>query len=267
MSATKTDAGAGSQTIDRTLRLLVEIGDGGVDGVSLAECSRRLGYSKATALRILRTLERWRLVEGDATTGAYRLGVATLRLGMIYLENLDLRRVALPVLQELARETGETVHLGVLAGSQVVYIEKVDGSHAVRMFSRVGHTMPSHSTGVGKAILAFLPNDILEDTLPADLERFTPTTITDRRDLLAHFDEIRSRGYAIDNVENEEGIACVGAPVFDHTGGVAAAVSVAGPAHRMSADRIAEYGVLARRGALRLSDLLGYRGFTILDEP
>jgi len=254
---------AGSQTVERALEILVAIGASGLDGMTLAECSTRLSYSKATTHRILRALEVHGFVEADDDTGAYKLGMTNLRLGMDYLEHLELRRAALRTLRTLAEEAQETVHLGVLDEARVVYIEKVESQHAIRMFSRVGHTMPAYSTGVGKAILAFLPTDLVVHLLPASFEGFTATTITTRDALLVHLNETRALGYAIDDVENEEGIRCVGAPVFDHTGSVIAAISVAGPATRITLERLEELGRVTQQAALAVSERLGYRGLTV----
>jgi DNA-binding IclR family transcriptional regulator len=249
---------AGSQTLDRSLRALLRIGESGPRGLTLAECSATLGYSKPTVHRILRTLEARGFLGFDRERGRYTLGVANLRLGMAFLEQLDLRDAALPILRELGERTGETVHLGVLDGSDVVYIEKVESKHAVRMFSQIGRTMPAYSTGVGKAILAFLPDDELEQALPERLEPRTAATITNRQELRKHLAGVRRRGYSTDDIENEEGIRCVGAPVFDHTGAVCAGVSVAGPASRVTPDRSRELTELVQSAALAISRRIGF---------
>jgi IclR family acetate operon transcriptional repressor len=249
----------GSQTLDRALNVLLAIADNGSSGLSLADCTAILAYSKPTTHRILRTLAARGFVRVDEQNGTYSLGLTTLRLGMDFLEQVDIRREALPLLRALADETGETVHLGVLQGSDVVYIEKVESAHAVRMFSRVGHTMPTYSTGIGKAILAFLPDEELQDALPAQLQAHTEATITDRARLRAHLTETRERGYSIDDIENEDGIRCAGAPVFDHTGAVCAGISVAGPASRITPDRLPELGRRARETALEIAARIGYR--------
>lgn len=252
-------AQTGSQTLDRALNVLIAIAENGASGLSLAECTAILGYSKPTTHRILRTLARRGFVRVDEQNATYSLGLTTLRLGMDFLEQLDIRREALPLLRALAHESGETVHLGVLQGSEVVYIEKVESAHAVRMFSRVGHTMPTYSTGIGKAILAFLPEEELERALPPRLERRTPTTITDRATLRRHLAEIRGQGYSTDDVENEEGIRCAGAPVFDHSGTVCAGISVAGPASRVTSERLPELGQRARETAQEISTRIGFQ--------
>src|SRR4051812_5366017 len=131
---------AGSRTLDRALAVLLEVGASGGRGLTLSECTSILGYSKPTTYRMLRTLASRGFLQSDEERGVYTLGIANLRLGMVFLEQLDLRREALPVLRRLADRTAETVHLGVLHGAEVVYIEKVESPQAVRMFSRIGHT-------------------------------------------------------------------------------------------------------------------------------
>jgi DNA-binding IclR family transcriptional regulator len=135
------------------------------------------------------------------------------------------------------------------------------------MYSRVGHTMPAHSTGVGKAILAFLSVEELEAALPKRLGQRTESTITDKDVLREHLATVRARGYSTDNVENEEGIRCVGAPVFDHTGAVSAAISIAGPANRVTSERFAELGEQAREIALKISARIGHRGPETQGQP
>jgi len=249
----------GSQTLDRALTVLLEVARNGDRGLTLAECSRILGYTKPTTHRILRTLTQREFLRVDEQRGLYTLGITNLRLGTHFLEALDVRREALPVLRPLAAQAEETVHLGTLSGTSVVYIEKVEGPRAVRMFSRVGDTMPAYCTGIGKAILAWLEDDELGRHLPRRLERRTPNTIVDRNELRAELARIRGRGYSTDNVENEEGIRCVGAPVFDHVGGVAGGISIAGPEQRMTNERLAQLGPVVREHADAISAALGHR--------
>lgn len=253
-----TDVTAGSQTLDRALSALMRIGESGRRGLTLAECSASLGYSKATAHRILRTLAARGFLRVDPERGLYTLGPTNLRLGMTFLEQLDIRTEALPLLRELGDRTGETVHLGVLDGCDVIYIEKIESTHAVRMFSRIGHTMPAYSTGIGKAILAHLRPEELARALPEKLERRTSATITVPEALVQHLAEIRRRGYSTDDVENEDGIRCVGAAVLDHSGRACAGISIAGPESRVTADRFPELGELVREAAMSVSQRMGY---------
>jgi len=253
-----TEVAAGSQTLDRALGALLRIGESGSRGLTLAECSASLGYSKPTVHRILRTLASRGFLRVDRERGLYTLGVANLRLGMAFLEQLDLRDEALPILRELGERTGETVHLGVLDGSDVVYIDKVESKHAVRMFSQIGRTMPAYSTGVGKAILAYLPDDELEQALPERLETRTAATITNRQELRKHLASVRRRGYSTDEVENEEGIRCVGAPVFDHTRNIVLAITAIGPSGSFDGAWDGTIARALRACAARVSARLGF---------
>jgi DNA-binding IclR family transcriptional regulator len=250
---------AGSKTLERALMVLLEIGNAGDRGLTLSECAGVLGYSKATTHRILRTLTRHGFLRFDEERSTFLLGVTNLRLGIDFLERIDLRRQALPVLRGLAEQFGETVHLGRLSGTDVVYIEKVESPQAVRMYSRVGDTMPAYSTGIGKAILAFLDEDELQRHLPAELVARTPKTIVEPAALHRELAATRKRGYSIDDIENEDGIRCAGAPILDHADQVQAGISVAGPASRMTRDRLATLGPLVREAADAISATVGHR--------
>jgi DNA-binding IclR family transcriptional regulator len=259
VAQTKEQPLEGTKSLDRALTILLEIAGRGERGMTLSECSVVLGYSKATTHRILQTLARREFLRLDEERGTFTLGVTNLRLGIEFLENIDLRREALPMLRVLAETTAETAHLGRLSHTDVVYIEKVESSHAVRMYSRVGDTMPAYSTGIGKAVLAFLDESELERHLPPALERRAANTITDRDALREELRRTRERGYSLDDIENEDGIRCTGAPIFDHTGRVQAGLSVAGPATRMTMSRLRELGPQVRVQADLVSARLGFR--------
>jgi IclR family acetate operon transcriptional repressor len=258
---------AGTQTLDRALSVLFQVSASGSRGLSLAECTAILEYSKPTTFRILRNLQARGMLTHNGDRRIYTLGPTVLRLGMGYLESLDQRREALPTMRRLGAETGETIHLGILDGGGVVYIEKVDSPQSVRMFSRIGLTMPAHSTGIGKAILAYLPGDDLTARLPDRLEARTAATITCRSLLEEHLRGVRARGYSTDDMENEDGISCVGAPIFDHTGAVCAGLSIAGPATRVTPDRFADLGPLVRDAGAEISAKLGYHPAKLRSRP
>jgi IclR family acetate operon transcriptional repressor len=229
--------------------------------LSAQEVARECGLSRPTAYRLLTTLQARGFAAGGARGAEirYQLGAALVRLGQRALEALELPGLAKPALRELSRQTGETAHLGVLDGAEGLYLDKVEGSHRVQVRSPLGRRGPLHCTSLGKAILAHLPVEE-RDALLARLElpRRTPRTITDRAVLAKHLAEVRARGYALDEVENEEGVLCVGAPIFDHTGRVFAAVSVSGPDFRLSG-RIAELAGHVARAARAVSRELGYQ--------
>jgi DNA-binding IclR family transcriptional regulator len=247
---------AGTQSLDRALEVLTTIG-ASPDGLTLAACSSMLGFSKATTHRMLRTLVAREFLSYDDDLGVYNLGVANLRLGSEYLRRIDLRRVALPAMRDLVAETRETAHLATASGSDVIYIEVVDSPEPVRIFSRVGDSIPAFATGVGKAILAWTESDRLGTRLPGELVARTPNTLVDRDALLADLAATRERGFAIDNMENREGIRGFAAPIFDHSNLVIASVSIAGPAERVTSAADALLGPLVAATAQRISDALG----------
>lgn len=226
--------------------------------LTLSELGRRAGVPAPTVLRLLRALQEESLVEVDGE-GRYRLGVQCLVLGSTYLNNFDLRAEARAELERLAEETGETVHLGVPEGTQVIYVDKVETTHSVRMYSRVGATSPMYSTGIGKAILAHAGPELLEAVAAAGLARRTPNTITDVTRLRAELERVRERGYSIDDIENEEGIRCAAAAVLRADGTPLAAVSVSGPATRITEERLPALGEAVMAVTARLSARLGYQ--------
>ncbi|MBH0097520.1 IclR family transcriptional regulator [Salinibacterium sp. NSLL150] len=248
---------AGTQSLDRALEVLITIADSPEPGLTLAACSTMLKYSKATTHRMLRTLVARDFLAYDEETMVYSLGVANLRIGSEYLRRIDLRRIALPAMRELVAESRDTAHLATLSESDVVYIEVVDSPEPVRIFSRVGDSVPAFATGVGKAILAWTSADRLERRLPATLTARTENTITTRDALMADLAVTRERGFAIDNMENREGIRGYAAAIFDHTDSVVASVSIAGPAAKVTEELDLVLGPLVRQTADTISKLLG----------
>lgn len=258
-SANRPDAGGttGTQSVDRALQVLLQIAESPPPGLTLAACSSILGYSKPTTLRILRTLEARQFLRYDEELGVYTLGVATVQLGSEYLHRLDLRRAALPAMRALVDETQETAHLGVLSGTDVVYIELVDSPHPVRVFSRVGAAVPAYATAIGKAILAWTPAEARAEHISHPLAARTPFTLRTDEALADDFIETRERGFAIDNQENREGIRGFAAPVFDFQGKVIAAVSIAGPSTRVMPEAAGELGARIVATAAEISASMG----------
>jgi len=228
-------------------------------GLQLTELCHRADLPKPTALRLLGPLLDFGLVD-CRDGGRYRLGPECLVLGAAFRGALDLRAEAGDLLHALVELTGETVHLAIPDRGRVLYVDKVESPHALRMVSRIGGTNPFHCTGLGKAMLAFAGEDLVRRAIAAGLERRTPRTIVEVGELEAELERIREWGFAIDDVENEPGVRCVGAPVFDEEGAVTAAISVAGPEHRLTRERAIELGPRVRAAADELSRRLGHRG-------
>lgn len=246
------------QAVERAFQLLDVLArtDAGV-----SELARATGLHKATVHRLLRTLRGLGLVELGPDGTRYRLGLRLLELGGRVLARLDLRDVARPYLTELRDRTRLTVHMAVLDGAEVVYIEKLDSPANLRMASFVGTRNPAYCTALGKAILAALPEDELEAVLAKT--RFVPktsNTITSPEALRQDLAATRARGYSIDNVENEEGIRCVGAPIFGHSGRVVASISASGPIFSVTLEGIDELGQMVANVGQQISRALGYPG-------
>jgi DNA-binding IclR family transcriptional regulator len=201
--------------------------------LSLAELARRTGIPRATAFRLLSTLEQAGFLA--KVRGAYQVGIKCFVLGNIVAGGLDLRETAHPHLVALRDSTRETTQIAILDHWQVVYLERMLSPLPVGfMRTRAGAILPAYCTGLGKTMLAFRPE--AEVKAWARKQRFppiTPRTITSGARLLKELQAIRERGYGLDEEEREKGVCCVAAPVRNHTGDVVAAISVAGPTHRM----------------------------------
>ncbi|MFC5910939.1 IclR family transcriptional regulator [Streptacidiphilus monticola] len=226
-----------SQTVSRALRLLAELGEGERTLDQLAEA---LGVHKTTALRLLQSLEQDRFVHRDSAF-RYHLGAGLFALASLALEQRPIRRIAAPHLAELNAATGQTVHLAALEAGEVVYIDKYDSRHPVRMYSRIGLRAGLHNTAVAKVLLAGLP--LAERRRIArgiDYVRSTERTLTDPQALLAELERVAEQGWAEDRAEHESFINCVAAPVRDASGRVAAAVSVSVPDVVLPYDQVLE---------------------------
>jgi len=219
-----------SQTLDRALLILDFVGE---RPRRITEIATLLEVHHSTALRLLHTLRKHGFVH-ELPDHRYRLGSAIFRLGFQALEGIELRSVAKPFMERLNAVTGETVHLGTLEDGDVVYVEKVEASHRVRMHSRIGAIAPLHCTGVAKAILAFLPEGKRQELVAGhELKEFTEHTLTTAEAVEADLVVSRERGYALDAEEHETGIHCIAAPVFTADGDVAGALSLTAPMSRI----------------------------------
>jgi DNA-binding IclR family transcriptional regulator len=224
-----------SQSLSRALRLLTELAEG---PRSLDDLAALLDVHKTTVLRLLRTLEEDRLVFRDAAY-RYHLGAGLFALSSRALEQRPVRAVAAPHLAALNRETGHTVHLAAYEGGEVVYIDKYDSRHPVRMYSRIGLGARLHCTAVAKVLLAGL--SLPERRAVAEsieYEAMTPNTLTSPDALLSELVRVAEQGYAVDHGEHETFINCVGAPIRDASGQVVAAASISVPDVLLDFDQV-----------------------------
>jgi DNA-binding IclR family transcriptional regulator len=221
------------RVLERALRLLEELADG--SSMKLSDLSESLEMSSSTVYRLLTTLANYGYVDHNSRTGGYKLGFACLELAHSFLRSNDIRRIALPVLEDLRDISTETVHLAVLNHWEVVYLEKLENLHAIgAMGSRAGGRSPAYCTGLGKVLLAFAdPGEVRIHFDQDGMISFTALTITNPDNLMDHLKQIRAQGYALDMGEHEEDVQCVAAPIRDIEGNVIAAISVSGPRSRL----------------------------------
>ena len=250
------------QTIERTALILEILGQAS-DGMSLGGLSEKVELPKGTTHRLLASLAYFGFIRQDRVSKHYHLGFKLVELGNQLLSHIDLRKEAHPYLVELSDEVQEIVHLVVLDQDKALYIDKVDfysRRGGLQMVSRLGAKISLHCSAVGKAMLAFMDKSDAERIIQnIHFNRLTDNTITDPHELKKHLEKIRAEGYAIDNEENEKGVRCVGAPIFNETGEVVAAMSVSGPTTRMTFRKIDS--ILKSRvteTAMRISRKLGF---------
>jgi IclR family acetate operon transcriptional repressor len=248
-----------STTVAKAINILDILAAKAEAGISLAELCALIDIPKSSTHRYLVTLQELGLAERKSND-RYTLGTKIIEMAGTYLLQSDLRNDSQPVLDELAELTGETIHLAVPSGTEVVYIAKVESKHALSMYSHIGARLPMHCTALGKAILAFSDRHKLQAVLAAPLVIRTPNSITLVKALEDELTSIRKRGYAIDNEENEIGIRCIGAPIFDYTTKPVGAISVSAPSDRMDPERCNTLGPLLLKAAQKVSRRKGYAG-------
>jgi len=251
------------QTIERASSILDILGQS-PDGISIRELSSKIKLPKGTIHRLLSSLSYFGYVRQDPKTRNYLLGFKLVELGNLLLNQLDLRKEAEPFLKDLAERTKETVHMVLLDRNEVVYIDKVETDQhtsGLRMASRVGLRNPAHSSAVGKVLLAHFSEEELNNfTKEKGLLKRTENTITDPGRLREHLSIVRAQGYAIDDEENEKGIRCVAAPIYNEVGKPVAAMSISGPAFRITKKVIQEsLKKEVMETALKVSQRLGFR--------
>lgn len=244
----------GLRALDRAVTILWTLAEHPA-GLSLAALARETGLTTTTAHRILAALRSKRLVR-ESADGLHLLGIGTLMLSRPYLEGLELRSEALPHLKALNAEVNEACHLGALASPHIVYIEKLDSTHPVRMVSRVGSTMPAVRTAMGRAILALSSEATVDQVLADSLQQLGP--VADEAHVREALERARSLGYATDLEENEPGISCIGAAVRDADGRPIAAISVSSPTARFQERDFDAFAARVVDTAAAISESLGY---------
>lgn len=247
------------RVLDRAFRILELLSDG--KPRTLQELSGEIGLHTSTTFRQLATLVHYRYAQRNEQTNQYTLGLSCLELARAYYEGNDLRSVAMPELEKLRNETKETVHLAILDQMEIVYIEKLQGLHAIGLMgSRVGGRSPAYCTGVGKVLLAYLAPGVIKDYfIKRKLHRYTDNTITSFAALVSELTSIHNQGYALDHGEHEFEVCCVATPIFDMRRDVIAALSISGPTDRLEPiERNQDLINKAKQTAYNISTKLGF---------
>ncbi|MFH5182653.1 IclR family transcriptional regulator [Paenibacillus sp. TAB 01] len=248
------------QSLDRALQI-VDLFDETTKELKITEISARMDLHKSTVHSLLKTLQLHGYIDQDEESGKYRLGMKLLEKGQLLLQGMDIRALARKHLVSLSALTGQSTHLVILDGREGVYIDKVEGDKAAIRYSRIGRRVPLHSSAVGKVLAAFQVKDEQAKLLSNySYTVHTASTISDEEAFLRALEQARIEGLAYDNEENEPGVRCGAAPIYDHTGAVIAAMSLSTLKTAVDDASFAEYMKLLKQEASAISQLLGYRG-------
>lgn len=248
--------GAGSvRTLERGLLLLLALGE--LRRAPLGVLARQVGLPGSTAYRLLETLRRQGFVAWDEESGLYRVGLRAYQVGLAFAGRDHLISAAHPEMEALVADLGETVNLAVLDGREAVYVHQVESRQLVRMFTQPGAGAPLHCSGVGKALLAWRPEDDLRRRLGGGpYPAWTPRSVTTLDALQAELARVRAQGYSLDDEEREPGVRCVAVPLRGRNGEVVAALSVSAPTSRFGPGQVAAFAGRLAQAAARVATRL-----------
>lgn len=232
--------------------------------IGVSELSQRLMMSKATTYRFLQTMKMLGFVSQEGEADKYALTLKLFELGAKALEYVDLIDIADKEMQEISNQTNETVHLGALDEGAIIYLHKIDSSYNLRMHSRVGRRNPLYSTAIGKVLLAGKSREealaILDDV---EFVKHTEKTHENSAQLMDEVELVAKQHFGEDNEEQEPGLRCIAAPIYDRFGNIVASVSVSFPTIRFDSERKPEYVKMLQTAGKRISEQLGYHDYPI----
>jgi DNA-binding IclR family transcriptional regulator len=244
------------KVLEKTLKILDLFDEKGKE-LTPTEIRAALNLNKSAIFRILNILGEAGYLEKNSVTLKYRLGFKLYYLGSLVEGRSEIRNIAHPFLEELKEKCDETVHLVVLDHGEALYLDKLEGKKAIRVVSKVGWRLPAHCSGVGKVMLASLPDEtVIKIIQEKGMERFTNNTITDIEALKVALARIRKQGYAIDNEEIEVGLKCIAAPLKYSKSEAIAAISISGPKERFNSAEMKRLIPLVKNASERISDVL-----------
>ncbi len=248
----------GVKSLNRVLDILEFISESPLPA-SLSDITKKTNLPKSTACRMLSVLEERGYASKNRDTGRYSPGLKVLTLTSMVINSLDIVRTARPFLKELSDKTAETVHLLAAQGDWAVYVDKIEYPNTIRLDSRVGKRVPLYCTAAGKALLAHMNALEIQSYLGRiELKSFTKNTITDPALIVEELERIRKKGFSVDNIEYEDNVRCVAAPVKNRSARVIAAVSISGPTIRVKQKDIAFLAGAITECSMKISESLGH---------
>lgn len=247
------------QSIDRAVAILDCFTENRRE-LKLSDIAQMLDLNKSTVHGLLNTLKYHGFIEQDEVTQKYRLGTRFIVYGDLVINSMDILNISYPIIERVCEKIEETVHIAMLDGSEVVYIEKKECNKSIKTSTKIGARVPAYVTADGRIILCYLEKDKLKELLPRNLKKFTPKTVTDKSQLLEVLTTIKKDGYAIDYEEAVLGLVCIAAPIMDYTGAVRYSLSTTCPTVRMTEDKIKEYIHIIKNAANEISCRIGYKG-------
>lgn len=246
-------------TVERTLSILESIATS-TNGMTNSDINRRLKIPKSSASYILRVLENRGYLMRELETGKYRLGLKLMSISREMLSHIDVRDVAKPIMESFVKKVNLSMHLAVLDNGRAVYVEKVEADGFVKMDIWVGHRLPIHTTAIGKILVSQMPeNEIVTILEMRGMERKTPKSITNPKKYLAELTKVREHGFAIDNEENNLGVRCVAAPIYDSNGKIIAALGTSSTTLQIDEKLLPQILELVKDSAVRISKHLGFQ--------
>lgn len=243
------------QSLARGLQILDLFMQAEGGGLSITEIAEYLGVDKSSASRLVKTLVSYQYVQPEVGSRRYIVGQRLHQLGWQILNRIPMREQARPYLYRLVKETEECAHTAVYSQGKALMIDDVEAESSLRVVGGIGRLLPMHCTAVGKSLLAFS-----HFPLPDERVTRTPNTITDADALQAHLTCIRDQGYALDDEENDIGVRCLAAPVYDYVGTLVSVIGISGPTVRVTPDRLPALSRLVMQAGWELSRQLGYKG-------
>jgi len=244
------------KVLEKVIRILDLFDEKGKE-LTPVEICESLSLNKSTAFRIINILSEANYLERDSLTSKYRLGFKLQYLGSLVEGRSEIKNLAHPFLEELKEKCDETVHLVVLDHGEAFYLDKLEGERAIRVVTKVALRLPAHCSGVGKVLLASLPDETVNKIIQEKgFKRFTNNTIIDLKTLMVELARIRKQGYAIDNEEIELGLKCIAAPLKNSAGETIAAISISGPRERFNSAQMKRLIPLVKNASERISEVL-----------